>query len=259
MASKFIYNDSANLAPYSFITAPNKYGINVTMVSATYQLTSVYLKLANYGTPAGNVLVDVYLLSFVGSSWQPVGDALASGSLPQANIDNYASVWSAPYTNVGALHEISLGVGTQLAPGHTYGIIFSATAGQLGVAFTAVMNSSPSAGYGPNVTASNFIFRNGTWQSFSTSFAIAQGWGTLYVPVIPPSPTDALPTFPPATRPDGYDPDDYWIPGQWDGDDYTPPEFGPPTEGRYFATGGGRWSQQLIAIGHGTVYYEALT
>lgn len=76
---------------------------------------------------------------------------------------------------------------------------------------------------------------------------------------VPPSaPPDDLPDFP-ADRPDGYTPDDFWIPGKWDGDTYTPPEWGPPTNGRYFATGGGRWGLQLVAVGHGLIYYEELT
>lgn len=74
-----------------------------------------------------------------------------------------------------------------------------------------------------------------------------------------------LSDFPPG-RPVGYNPDDFWIPGKWDGDIYTPPEWkdtpyewgGGSTPLRYFATGGGRWGIQLVAVGHGLVYYEEL-
>ena len=78
------------------------------------------------------------------------------------------------------------------------------------------------------------------------------------MPRNPARPDADLPDFP-ADRPDDYAPDDFWIPGEWDGDTYTPPEWAGPTPGRYFATGGGRWGQQLVAVGHGLIYYEELT
>jgi hypothetical protein len=255
MAEKFIYNDSAHIAPYSFLTSPNVYGINFNLLSAYYQITEVYLKLANFGTPVGLLTVNIYALTFVGSSWQPTGDVLATGNIAQELITDYTDSWSSPYTGVGALYKIDLGAGVLLAPLTQYGILFNASAGQLGVSFTAIMNSSPSGGYGPNVAASNFVFRNSTWQLFNTSFAVAQGWGDLVnasgIPFLPEFPID---------RPDDYAPDTFWIPGEWDGPDYTDPEWSAdPIPTRYFATGGGRWGQQLVAVGQSRVYYEELT
>ena len=61
-----------------------------------------------------------------------------------------------------------------------------------------------------------------------------------------PAPIEALPTFP-AVRPVDYDPNLFWQPGEFDwGLDFV-------------ATGVGRWNQQLIAMGHGKLFYEALT
>jgi hypothetical protein len=63
----------------------------------------------------------------------------------------------------------------------------------------------------------------------------------------------------PPVRPDVYDPDFIWVPGEWDGDDYTPPAWGSPGDSVYISTGGGRWQQQLVAIGNNLVYIEDLT
>ena len=75
------------------------------------------------------------------------------------------------------------------------------------------------------------------------SFAIA---AIDYVPPIPPFPS---------SRPDDYNPDLPWLPGEWNGT-YTPPEWGEPTD--YVATGGGRWGRQLVVVGKSLVYYESL-
>jgi hypothetical protein len=56
----------------------------------------------------------------------------------------------------------------------------------------------------------------------------------------------------PAERPDDYDPDQTWQPGEWDGNDYTEGEFATD----YQAAGGGRWGQQLVVAGNDRVYYE---
>jgi len=69
-----------------------------------------------------------------------------------------------------------------------------------------------------------------------------------YVP-----PPDALPDFPPS-RPDDYNPDLPWLPGEWNGT-YIPPEWGEPTD--YVATGGGRWGRNLVVAGNKKIYYEA--
>ncbi|MBE3088318.1 MAG: hypothetical protein IMZ61_13865 [Planctomycetes bacterium] len=64
-----------------------------------------------------------------------------------------------------------------------------------------------------------------------------------------------LPPFPPV-RPDDYDPDLPWVPGDWTPGPYTPPDWGDDTI--YVAAGGGRWNQQLVVAGHNLIYYEAL-
>jgi len=68
------------------------------------------------------------------------------------------------------------------------------------------------------------------------------------------APPDDLTTFP-ATRPDDYDPDLIWTPGEWDGEDYTPSAWDSP-EGVYVAAGGGRWGQNLVVAGNQKIYYE---
>ena len=65
-----------------------------------------------------------------------------------------------------------------------------------------------------------------------------------------------LPSFP-SGRPIAYDPDLIWVPGEWtDPSTYVSPEWGEPS--RYFATGGGKWGQQLVVVGNGKVYYTEL-
>ena len=121
----------------------------------------------------------------------------------------------------------------------------------------------------PQATSdSNFRLYGTTWPAESESLSLSgtcsavsscTGAITKSIEII------SVIDFPPS-RPVYYDPDDYWIPGKWDGDTYTPPEWkdtpydwgGGSTPLRYFATGGGRWGIQLVAVGHGLVYYEEL-
>lgn len=68
----------------------------------------------------------------------------------------------------------------------------------------------------------------------------------------PPEPPDDLITFPPS-RPDDYNPDLYWPPGEWtDPDTYVPGDW----RSDYVATGGGRWGQNLVVCGNKKIYYE---
>ena len=71
---------------------------------------------------------------------------------------------------------------------------------------------------------------------------------------IPPDPI--TPTVP-EDRPDDYNFDYYWVPGSWDGDEYTPPHF-EETPTVIVAAGGGRWSKQLVCVGQSKIYYESL-
>jgi len=88
------------------------------------------------------------------------------------------------------------------------------------------------------------------WRTTSYSFLYRN-----YAMVWSDIPTD-LPTWP-STRPDDYDPDLIWTPGEWDGEDYTPPGWS-EIEGIYVAAGGGRWSKQLVCVGQSKIYYESL-
>jgi hypothetical protein len=63
---------------------------------------------------------------------------------------------------------------------------------------------------------------------------------------------DPLPGFP-SSRPTDYDPDQIWTPSE---ESYTEPEWQDPGFSNYQAAGGGRWGQQLVAVGKGLVYYE---
>jgi hypothetical protein len=93
-----------------------------------------------------------------------------------------------------------------------------------------------------------------TWALYSLNFEVL-GVETRN----PARPDTDLPAYPP-DRPDDYAPDSFWIPDEWDGDTYTPPEWSSdPIPGRYFATGGGRWGQQLVVAGNNLVYYSELT
>jgi len=90
---------------------------------------------------------------------------------------------------------------------------------------------------GTHLTGSDFIFRN---------------FGDPEI-VVSYNPDDLI-TFPP-TRPDAYDPDLSWLPGDWTDDVYTSPKWG--TSSDYVATGGGRWGQNLVVAGNKKIYYEA--
>ena len=64
---------------------------------------------------------------------------------------------------------------------------------------------------------------------------------------------NALVTFP-ASRPDGYDADVVWTPDAWAGNVYTEPEWS-TVAGVYVPSGGGRWMEHIVLIGHNLIYY----
>jgi len=73
-------------------------------------------------------------------------------------------------------------------------------------------------------------------------------WEYLYITILPP---DLITE----TRPVDYDPDLVWVPGEWDGDEYTPPHWD-EIPGNYVAAGGGRFNQNLVVAGNNKIYYE---
>lgn len=90
----------------------------------------------------------------------------------------------------------------------------------------------------------NFVYE--TIESEIYNITITNGIERPPDPIIPPVPDD---------RPEDYNFDFFWVPGSWDGDEYTPPHFDEePTV--IVAAGGGRWSKNLVAAGNGKIYYE---
>jgi len=93
------------------------------------------------------------------------------------------------------------------------------------------------------------------WTDYPNNDVIFRNFGTTVV-IFGPNNPSPLQIFP-LTRPGAYDPDLIWVPGEWtDPNTYVSPEWGGPS--RYFATGGGKWGQQLVAVGNGKVYYTEL-
>jgi len=88
----------------------------------------------------------------------------------------------------------------------------------------------------------------------------------LYLPITVQAADYQFPSTPPtasspfvADRPDDYDEDATWVPGEWNGAVYTPPTWGDPGDGNLVASGGGRWNQQAIFVGNNKIYFEPLT
>ena len=195
MATKFLYNESANTGPNAvYLLSPRFLGIAFSLIDDYYTISSVNLKLANYGSPVGTLSVNIYLLAFVGGVWEPTGASLASGTLNQALITDYSGSWTPPYAGVGDLHEITLDAQPVLDRDETYGILCQASGGTLGVDFTAVM-ASTAYSYGPNVTSTNIVYTGAEWQDYSVVYIIGDAYGTrqVYLPekAITPNPTDA--------------------------------------------------------------------
>ena len=87
-------------------------------------------------------------------------------------------------------------------------------------------------------------------RAITSDEALTIALGTYLAPGQLPS----LATFP-SERPDAYDPDFFWQPGEWtDPTTYVPGDWGTSTE--YVATGGGRWGQNLVVAGNNKIYYE---
>ena len=218
--------------------------------SANYKISSVKLKLFRFDTAggsgsAGTITVNIKA-GVLGTG--PIGPVLATGS-----IDGSSIVYSAVVAPVeGAWYEITFGTPVNLTKGNVYAIEVSAPNSddvtlmywKTDVSFATYMGGSQCRSVDGGFAWSCAL----TWDSMFEAWGIpvnALGW-----PYLPDLPAD---------RPDAYDPDQFWLPGEWVGDVYTDPKWGEPGDSKYFATGGGRWGQQLVAVGHSAVYFEELT
>ncbi len=154
--------------------------------------------------------------------------------------------------------EFTLSSGLALTAGVTYSIGFTV---QLSGAAKTLQWARRATNVYPRGQIWHFVWRfppeTPNWPNGEYEDGIAEGdhlfqeWGIGTRP-----PPDEMPSFP-DERPDAYDPDLIWVPGEWtDPDTYVPPEWGEPS--RYFATGGGQWGQQLVVVGNGKVYYSEL-
>lgn len=255
MAGVLISNTISN-AKYGVLSSLG-YGIYFQFHTASYVISSIKIKLGNLGSPGGVITAGLYALA---GGYAPSGPLITYGQRNVAEITGWpydGGFFPLPPT-AGEFIEFTFDTPTLITSiaegGHGWIINFTSTGsitypnytgrlmGAVGGIYTAV-----------GLAGHNYEYAPGSWVSLnSLGSPLFELYGDPYVP---PSPTP--PAFPP-TRPGGYAPDDFWIPGEWNGGTYTPPEWGQPTDGRYFATGGGRWGIQLVAVGNGKIYYEEL-
>lgn len=231
---------------------PQRMGVTLSHPTMDTTLSHIILTADKSGNPDGIFSVSVYETTTISYIKVPTGIPLVTASMAMSVIA------VDPGNDI-----ITFAIPITIPAGQTYAVMFESsyyTAGEwlgLGTKFGAGMISSPFGLAGRYIQHVPGHYPT-DWFPNSTAGLLFQLYGTLVVPRDPDRPDADLPSFPPA-RPDIYTPDDFWIPGDWDGDTYTPPEWAGPTPGRYFATGGGRWGQQLVAVGHGKVYYEELS
>jgi len=253
--TKFLYNDKATIGYYSSnMYPPRQFGLSLFATPYGFTVSSILLRLAKYGAPKGVFTVSLYETVLSGRYHVPTGSPLATASILHPDVTAYP--YSIPWNPVGALYPFIFSTPPIILPTVTYVIMFSSSPCSSS-AFVG-LGASTLGIEGNGASAGQIYYSGVTWQSWPTSSTVFQLYGEVIIPRNPARPDADLPDFP-ADRPDDYAPDDFWIPGEWNDDVYTPPNWGPPTNERYFATGGGRWGQQLVAVGHGLVYYEELT
>lgn len=114
-----------------------------------------------------------------------------------------------------------------------------------------VTDVTPFANLG--TTGNILIWTGSSWGRINTrKFNMIVNGQTMDPALDPAPPPDDLISFPPS-RPDAYDPDLIWQPGEWTGPTtYVPGDWG----AGYVATGGGRWGQNLVVCGNKKIYYE---
>jgi hypothetical protein len=247
--------------------------LNLTLVNS-WTLTSATFNLANYVTgglaaPTGTLTATVY--NSLGT--YPTGAAIASGTRSQSELPTLTTEQET-YAANGIFLSFEFSPSVTFTPSANISIILTAsqyTHSSPNASGTIIYQNNNVTGdlaYGGAVSGQLIKYGRfhpilpDTWSinggtPYGGSNLLFELTGTEIIPRDPERPDADTITFP-STRPDAYNPDQIWDPGQWVGDVYTDPEWAAPGAGRYFATGGGRWNQQLVVCGNGQVYYEAL-
>jgi len=282
MADDPIYSYTRNVGRYQNLTySVPAFGV-LFSPSVGYTITSVDWLLSR---GPGTMVVDQdddgdwYVVEYQGSESDDVGTitvslgrvtgwypltftTLCSASMAGNDIhwdlmQYYGPDEDPPFTHSDASYNFDFGDGADITPGNYYAVIIETEDPSVLSPFATVkttMDMAPhdiATKYGHGIyysaSASRWIYPNAGYWMYPT---IVRGTPILSGGV------DDITVFPP-TRPEGYDPDLPWLPGDWTDDVYTPPEWGDISD--YVATGGGRWGQHLVAVGKSKVYYESLT
>lgn len=237
---------------------PKQVGIIIMTTVGTTLLSSLDLWLAYQSggsQVSGNYFVKVFDTVTVEGIPIPIGDVLTQ---------SFKSWGPAGEINSASFVRYSFGVDITLDSGKWYAIMLSvdnydATPPDYGRIFMASRKAGTGSFTGSAFNTGNFItFQLGPapgWllgpMSGMIKFFLYGTWFPVPEPPDPSIPDDLTP-FPP-DRPDAYDPDLIWQPGEWtDPDTYVPGDWG----SGYVATGGGRWGQNLVVAGNQKIYYE---
>jgi hypothetical protein len=216
-----------------------------------YQITSVWLPIVRPTSDNhGDLRIRVYLASPLDRS--PVFSALVTGTVVNADIP-VTGMYDFSWVHAEFDPVATISAGTE------YAIVtdFPDSAVPYGWFTSMKWAGSISGGYPYGGVTSSYDggitwidWTGEAWWDWRDHF-FKVGGADIGV-IIPPSP---LPPFPP-DRPDDYDPDLPWKPGDWTPGPYTPPDWG--DESTYVAAGGGRWGRQLVMVRKSLVFYEAV-
>ena len=238
----FVGNPTFNLAriAYTSVDEPADEWYAQTLVPL-YNLNVSKLGLSTLCLPGTNVTGTVTLsIRAINDANEPIGSDMRYGSA--------AIEFGAP--QVPTWQDVELNANYIFLAGYTYCIVAH-------IQLSAIpMPSTVGVGTYNYANGSLFSSVDGeSWSSYGSYDMVVGLYGSVYVPPSPSEPADI--TDFPTTRPDGYDPDLIWTPDDWTDDVYTPSEWDEPA-GNYTVAGGGRWGQNLIAVGKDLIYYEAI-
>lgn len=243
------FNISASFGSPS-VTIPNRWLGQSFTPQSSYQITSVRIPIRRKSsdTGHGDMTVSIYE---AGLNDNPVFSPLVTGIIANADI---------PVTGSGsglAWIEVEFGTLITASKGTTKVIVASfpdataeySSANQL--TWWGAISSDYELGFTQLSDDGGVNWNDRTAGAFEFRDRGFEVWGQdIVVPV--PTPDDLI-SFPPSERPDDYDPDLFWQPGEWtDPNTYVSPSWGTG----YVATGGGRWGQNLVVAGNNKVYYE---
>jgi len=246
---------------YTNVYDAQTFAVTITPTVYDVKVSIIRVYLARMRTPGGNYTVVMYNAGEpnIYGKRGPIGAILATASIECDSVEPSYDMTASGFDQDGAWHTLTLNNEVTIKAGTYYDLVFT-TSYVPGLYITMEFVATAWNRFQPveetYLVCGDMIYYHistGNWMSLGASAPLIEIYGDVLIPSNPLEPSDTI-DFPP-TRPDDYDDDLHWVPGEWDGDEYTPPHWD-EIPGNYVAAGGGRFNQNLVVAGNNKIYYE---